>query len=180
MEDSILNKLRGFLVKYDPLTEECQVVYLLVEIRKLLDKNNFSDGRFDTLRFYCDWALHTKKSRKLEVIVSIVKGIERSILEAHMFPNGQVVPFGNAHIDFIYKKELKGNMQSFFYEFSLPGSMFSERSWIAFLNLLIQVLVDQPIELDGKIIKSLCFIPGQANLEVIFQDGKTYRFLNVF
>ena len=36
MEDEIISKLRLTLGK--PITEECQVVYIMVEMRKLLDR----------------------------------------------------------------------------------------------------------------------------------------------
>jgi len=39
------------------LTSEQQVVYILVEMRKLLEPNNDKD-RFPALNFYCDCAAH--------------------------------------------------------------------------------------------------------------------------
>jgi hypothetical protein len=49
------------------ITSERQVVYILVEIRKLMERNNDTEKCF-ALNFYCDWAMHTKldASERLE------------------------------------------------------------------------------------------------------------------
>ncbi len=182
MEDSIIIKLKNFLMDHDPVTEECHIVYLLVEIRKLMERTECNESKFQILRFYCDWALHTKKNQRLNVIASIVQGIEDSILQGHRFPDGQFLPFGNSHIQFIYKEELQRSMKDFFLEQGLPTSMFNKEKWEKFVFLFIQVLIDQPIVLNGDKIESLCFRPAiqAANLEIKFQNGTMGRFLNVF
>lgn len=43
----------------DGITEECHVVYLLACIRKILEQEN-QNSDFKLLKFYSDWALHTK------------------------------------------------------------------------------------------------------------------------
>ena len=182
MEDSIIDKLKKFLADHDPIIEECHVVYLIVEIRKLLDRMEGSTGRFQILRFYCDWALHTEKNRRIDVIASIVQGIEDTILRGHKFSNGLFLPSGDSHIKFIYKEELQKNMNDFFLEHRLPVSIFAKEKWERFVFTLIQVLIDQPIILNGEQIVSMCFRPAvqAANLEVRFRNGVVHRFLNVF
>lgn len=182
MEDSIINKLKKFLTEHDPIVEECHVVYLLVEMRKMLDRTEGSIGRFQILRFYCDWALHTEKSRRIDVIASIVQGIEDTIMRGHKFSSGLFLPSGDAHVKFIYKEELQKNMNDFFLEYGFPVSIFDKEKWEKFVFTLIQVLIDQPIILDGEQIVSMCFRPANqaANLEVRFRNGVVHRFLNVF
>jgi len=182
MEADIISKLKKFLTDHSSLAEENHVVYLLVEIRKLMDRVGCSEEKFQILRFYCDWILHTEKSRQLNVIASIVKGIEDSIMKGHKFSDGQFLPFGESHTKFIYKEELQKVMREFFLQHGLPLDIFSNEKWERFVLLLIQVLIDQPIILNGDKIKSLCFRPANqaANLEVELQDGRVGRFLNVF
>ena len=62
-EKEITQKLREFLnSRKSHLNEECDVVYFLVEIRKVLEhQKNKNQYRF--LSFYADWALHPKKDR---------------------------------------------------------------------------------------------------------------------
>src|SRR6266478_3404586 len=55
MDNDIVNKLRKHLS--DPVDTECKVVYLLCEVRKLLDKKTPDPFPF-ALRLYCHWALH--------------------------------------------------------------------------------------------------------------------------
>ena len=55
MRADIVDKLNHELTQ--PIESEGQVVYLLVEIRKLLELNQDS-GSFETLKFCCDWIAH--------------------------------------------------------------------------------------------------------------------------
>ena len=55
MKEDVRSKLRRELS--EPISSERQVVYILVEIRKLLELNADAD-RFPALNFYCDWAVH--------------------------------------------------------------------------------------------------------------------------
>jgi hypothetical protein len=48
MEESIKEKLRTALA--EPIEKECQVVYIMVEIRKLLDR--FNEQKYSLLRFF--------------------------------------------------------------------------------------------------------------------------------
>jgi len=55
-QESIIEKLNVFVQGHDSLIEECQVVYLMVEIRKILDHDRGAGTvAFPLLRFYCDW-----------------------------------------------------------------------------------------------------------------------------
>src|SRR5271163_3056643 len=58
--NSIAEKLRRELGK--EITTEAQVVYILTEIRKLLERSNEKTNYF-ALEFYCSFALHTKMSK---------------------------------------------------------------------------------------------------------------------
>ena len=55
MRNAIIEKLRRHLA--GPVDSECKVVYLLCEIRKLLEAHKH-DARWFTLRLHCHWALH--------------------------------------------------------------------------------------------------------------------------
>src|SRR5437879_3811745 len=54
MKDAIVEKLRQHLA--GPIDTECKVVYLLCEIRKLVDDQ--PREKLSVLRLYSDWALH--------------------------------------------------------------------------------------------------------------------------
>jgi hypothetical protein len=59
-QDSILEKLQHEL-QLD-LTTECQVVYILAEIRKAIEQADELDG-YRALDFYCSFALHTRMGK---------------------------------------------------------------------------------------------------------------------
>lgn len=59
MEHDIVQKLTAEFSQ--PITSERQVVYILVELRKLLEKKETLD-HYRTLKTCCDWAVHPKLS----------------------------------------------------------------------------------------------------------------------
>jgi hypothetical protein len=53
------------------ITSERQVVYILVELRKLLEKKGLlKEERFRALRFCCDWTVHSKLDRDTANIIT--------------------------------------------------------------------------------------------------------------
>jgi hypothetical protein len=60
MVPDILSKLDTELQQ--EITSERQIVYILVETRKLLEDLPETDG-FETLDFYCNWAVHRQMDR---------------------------------------------------------------------------------------------------------------------
>jgi hypothetical protein len=60
MVNDIVQKLA--LELQQDIASERQVVYILVEIRKLIDTDNLAK-KFEALNLHCDWALHTKLDR---------------------------------------------------------------------------------------------------------------------
>jgi hypothetical protein len=61
MTNDIVRKLQDELTIH--IRRESQVVYILVEVRKLLDSEGVGD-KYVTLRFFCDWAMHTKLRKR--------------------------------------------------------------------------------------------------------------------
>lgn len=63
MTPDIANKLAQELGQ--DIVSERQVVYILVELRKLLESKDLDrDGRYRALIFCCDWAVHPKLNRE--------------------------------------------------------------------------------------------------------------------
>ncbi|MFH1558990.1 MAG: hypothetical protein ABIC19_00515 [Patescibacteria group bacterium] len=57
----IIKKLQRFLLKRSTFIEECEVVYFLSEIRKIIEKDK---KKYKTLYIYCCWVLHSELSYK--------------------------------------------------------------------------------------------------------------------
>ncbi len=182
MEKDVILKLRDFFNKHKIMKEECHVIYLLVEIRKLLE---VSRKKYPILRFYCNWAVHTSKDRNNEAILDIMKRIDFSILNEKIFPkHGISFSSDNSALEFLYFEELKNEMLNFCRDFSLPLEIFEHEPWASFRNLLVQILTDQPLNNLIPSIETVCFehvIKGAANLVIKFKDGRGVRsFLNYY
>ena len=136
--EELIEKLNKFLVKHQIFTEECHVVYLMVELRKLLDREreeNFSNS--DSLvRFHADWVLHTKKDHITQSMQEIMTKIDNGI---DTYPK-------NGDIDFLSMPEFRKELVVLLKKYNLPSSFCKEDDqWLNFINILTQVLSDQPI-----------------------------------
>ena len=61
MKDELIGKIQNVLDR--PIAKEMQVVYLLVELRKLMDRAKYEDS---VLRMFCNWIVHTGLRDKRE------------------------------------------------------------------------------------------------------------------
>ncbi len=183
MEEEIILKLKEFLSKHTSMTEEQNVVYLLVETRKLIEKNG-SKGKYPILRFYCNWALHPCKSRDNQAMLEIIEKIEKSITSGPRFQKTRNFLLDDeSPLKFISLEELEKEMEKFFDGKDLPKTIFQGSNWSNFRDSLIHILANQPIKnLPGK-IGLICFQPsikGAAILKVEFKDGTIYSIANYF
>jgi hypothetical protein len=85
VRNDIVEKLKPVVVQ--PIETEERVVYLMVEIRKLIEHSRLPDNQFLTLRFFCNWAVHTKLTRGegAEIV-----GLMNKCFEGRL--NGQYMP----------------------------------------------------------------------------------------
>lgn len=155
----VINKLGAFLKKGRLFTQESQVVYFMVGIRKILDNEN--DVDFSLVRFYCDWTVHTKK----DMVTSVMKKIIRQIYSAAKLDleTPAAIKNGPSPIsDFIYMEHLKKEVNKFIIKYSI-SSPFNTPEWGSFAKLLIKVLESQPIVNPIKEVSLLSFIPYLRN-----------------
>jgi len=123
---------------------EARAVYLLVEIRKILDHAYDKKTDYALLRFYCDWIVHTEKTRSLEHIAPLVQKVYVGIktqIEQGPYSLSERPPI----VEFIYMDSLKEEMISLFEKEGLPKDLFEKDAWNNFVAAVVQVLVDQPI-----------------------------------
>lgn len=138
MKVRIIEKLNQFLTQRPLVKEEFEIVYLLVELRKLLDRER-EGGKpeaYSLVRFHADWAVHTSKDRITPSMREIMTKIEESI---DVYPK-------NGNIDFLLLPEFRRELQLLLSEYSLPNEFcVSDSSWLDFMLALAQILADQPI-----------------------------------
>lgn len=160
MRNDILEKLARLLRA--PIERESEVVYLMVEIRKLIeqkDKELVKNKRvqyYPRISFYSDWCVHTELDR------SAAQDQLRQI--AVLTKIGEI---DNKIFNFLRFEELKSELSEFFKEYGLDGLVFFEY-WKVFERALIDVLSDCPL-----LVKE----PGEGQIkkfsfDKIIGDGK--------
>jgi hypothetical protein len=129
------------------ITTEAQTVYLLVEIRKLMEQNKTKE--FDTMKMFCDWCLHVSLDRNKQ-IKKFLDEFDEAI--------------GKIDHDSCYDQinnclslnKFKEDMTEFLKEFGLP--VIESAQWSKFIRLYSDVVSDCPItgkDHEFKIIKEI-------------------------
>lgn len=138
MKVQIIEKLNKFLSERPLIREEFEVVYLMVELRKLLDREKDQNGTniYPIVRFHADWALHTRKDVITSAMKKIMSDIDNSI---HTYPK-------DGNIDFLLLPDFRKELTELLQENSLPNEFCKDDDrWINFMTALTQLLADQPI-----------------------------------
>ncbi len=166
-------------------TNEAEVVYFLVELRKILDRHHEATGvsAFQTVRFYADWSVHTAKSKITPAIQVIMELVDKSVPQ-DIAANHQLLMTAE-HLEFIYARELRNEIIALMRDLGLPDDVFvDEEGWLSFVGNLVKVLADQPIQNPVPNISSFCFRPaaeGAVIWEIEFKDQRGFtKFGNAF
>ena len=138
MTPEIVTKLNKFLDTHDPFTEECEAVYLMVELRKLLEREykvgNQWTGKFAKVRFYCDWTVHPSKDYNQPHIKDIMEKLNEKL------------SIGEDTSYFFSLSELRNELSEVFREQGIQGKLcLDDECWKRFVDVLIPVLTEQPI-----------------------------------
>ena len=139
MTEEIIRKLTAQL--NEGITTEVQVVYLLVGIRKLIERDAQGE-KYRNLNFYCDWVLHSELDR------CGAKAILREFDKAHpLRKSGIDLPQElRKEIDDIsgmrfFEEELTRFLESY----GLPPIAENVNGWSHFFHLYTQVIQDIPL-----------------------------------
>jgi hypothetical protein len=112
---------------------EKEVVYFLVEARKVLEHEN-SANIFRAIKFYADWAVHTRKDRGVPPFIQDM--------------------IGKGSIDkFVSMEYLRKELSKFLDAHGLPLFFVEEKNWKLFWTKLINVLSEQPLFLKIAITR---------------------------
>lgn len=158
-KNDIIEKLRNFLRKHPTFKEECEVVYLMVEIRKILEnwKNtkyrSTAGNSYEMLYFYCNWIVHEKLSKQSADFV--IKKFNQCIDENK---NLEEIKRGmKANKNFFMLNDLQCDLKNFFGDCSLPQDILNESwKWRRFRKLLLEIISESVIDLSkSKKIASL-------------------------
>lgn len=176
MRDAIIEKLNKHLE--EGIKREADVVYLLIEIRKLFEHDELP--QYPQLRFYGDWIVHTKLSRirRNGALAEYLKRINHAV--AVQRQGGATQNLNTQITDAISLDRLRDEMTTFFTERSLDSHLLEVSRWRSFIKLLISILIDIPLvasnHSDFNLIKEFLFTPGRdqasvASYRILCADG---------
>ncbi len=162
MKDDIKSKLREELK--ERITSERQVVYLLVEIRKLLELRNRerktnrqpADHSLATLEFCCDWAVHPvmdwengkRLVRRFDQYQAFLDSQNKQ--ETLVADLSFLKDFGDTIRLSKFEVELKTFLES---EDLDPTVAVDEREWTNFLKFYTAVIEDCPLRCSDESLK---------------------------
>jgi hypothetical protein len=142
---SIVDKLRLELGR--EITTEPQVVYVLAEIRKVLEQANDETDYF-ALEFYCSFALHTKMSK------AGAKRILERFDKAHPFlVKREEIPrdLGREIDETIHFRRFESQLKQFLKANELPTRLFTEdNEWLKFIQLYGGVIDEGELLVEGN------------------------------
>jgi hypothetical protein len=143
MTNDILSKLS--LELGVPITTERQVVYILVQIRKLLDsREGESPDPYESLRLYCSWAVHT----------SLINKFARAIVREadFLYPRlitGQLTEDEKVGLRKRYSfATFRHEIDQFLTENGITA--FNDAGWNDFVVFFLRVIQDCPLSFKDK------------------------------
>lgn len=150
MEEEIVKKLKSALS--EPIKKECQVIYILAEIRKLLDRLR-DKTILPVLRFYSNWALHIEID-DTSAVRSLLEKIEQTIL-SRQYDIDAVM----AIIDF---EKFREEINIFLNKFNINNPFLKRKYWTNFRRSFVDVLIDCPLKPKNSEIKEFRFIKSSG------------------
>lgn len=154
MEDEIIAKLKPILK--EKICKEQDAVYVMVEIRKLLDRT--TDSNYPVLRFYCDWTVHTEKDKITPAIKRQIERIYQEVQKENSLKPGINFISRKDSTDFFYMGQLKDELARFLEKLNIGSDLFKYENWISFIKSLVSVLTHQKINNPCDNVRHLEFL----------------------
>lgn len=193
MTKDIVGKLKSHLSS--PIDDEPKVVYLLAEVRKLLERDDPTHSN-QALWMYCHWALHVDLSSP-KATMDFLRRVDRWITNtvAYLTPSGPWEFFEEDHLcrDFIFLTTFRQQLRGFLKRYGLPLSLCDlDAQWYAFLAAYGGVIEDGALSAvpDKKnelgAVKEVTFTKGEnltvehhvafvIQWSIALNDGRTIR-----
>jgi hypothetical protein len=143
MKNDIEEKLRQKLAN-NGITEESDVVYLLVQARKLMEHDKALKTAHPTLDFYCNWGLHVELDRPAaQAFLTKVKPVLTLNLNCDQQKQNELDSLLTLDA---FRFELRSLLSGFGADLSICDD---RKSWTAFLRLYSEVVRDANLVLKG-------------------------------
>jgi hypothetical protein len=153
VKHAIIEKLEREL--RDPIDTEPKVVYVLCEIRKLLEKDGLGRARKD-LRLFCDWALHVDLDRP-GTTKHFLERIDEVLTNYFEHPpTGETISIENALFkELAYFGTFRAELREALRSYGLPTDLCDNNvRWAKFLLAYTSVIE------DGTLTANLRWVSG--------------------
>lgn len=137
------------------IVDESQVVYILSQIRKIIDDEE-TEIKYDILYLYSDWVLHSKLDRPKKRSYFINKFDSQLVNEDTSTKIARTILINQRH--FFVLNELKIQLGNFFRDNNISSKIFVRPGWSKFIELLLAILMECPVDIGGNKIKSLSIV----------------------
>lgn len=145
MKNAIVEKLNRHIQK--GIVSEADVVYLLVETRKLLEHTQKMIMDYPVLAFYTNWTVHTRLSRahpgRKEMLDHINKA---AFVNMHFDKKGSSIHVSLQMSKALSFYPLRKEMDIFFRNNDIRTDLVNNTLWNRFILLLIEILIDTPLD----------------------------------
>lgn len=143
MRDELLRKIQHVLGKR--ITNELQVVYLLVELRKLMERDSYKDP---VLRTFSNWVVHTSLENRAEGSTFILSEFDYFIAE--LFERKKQSP----HLEHISLGAFREALVRCFEHFGLAATFVTNGAeWKKFGTLYCLIVSECPIVFTASKVK---------------------------
>jgi hypothetical protein len=138
MKHSIIDKLRDLLTQ--GITRECEVVYLLCEIRKILEKTPAHERPF-ALNMYCHWALHVDLSGT-DTIMPFLSRVD-GFVDGYLADSQPLIDSHQMVREFFFLDTFRDQLREFFVAEGLPTDLTDDGDrWNEFVRNYAGVIED--------------------------------------
>ncbi len=178
MRDQMVEKLRAVLAA--PVENEYQAVYILVQIRKILDRDNTPENSYQALRMLCNWAVHADLSNKrVKAQLLFLDGVLRPLLAGRQLPGADLTKASEILSLSAARDELLAFLRTLHLNRLVPHVYLPEW-WAQFLQLYVREISDIPLVLEDenavpgtlrKAVVTGCFVADAAEI------GPKYEFV---
>jgi hypothetical protein len=191
--NTIVEKLSKLLS--NPIETECQVVYLLCEVRKLLDE---PPRRLFTLSLHCHWALHVNLSHTPTTgnFLAKVDDFVSNILGSHSRDETEQASWEKRAEEmfqyFVSLSTLRKELREFLMSYTLPTSLCDDDIfWFKFVTAYGGVIEDGYLRCEdkdrlktidmvtfskGKPTTDSADVPFSMNWEILLKNGDKFVF----
>lgn len=140
MKADIVRKITLLISKPEPMSES-EVSHLMSLSRKCLEyPNEELKGKFLTLKFFCDWALHISIDRSIPALEILVR-LNDVIVELKQVPNNDLLMQEVTKI--VSFPMLRTELHKFFLVLGIEDKLTTDTyKWVKFLEKFIAIILD--------------------------------------